>query len=384
MTYLRSEDKRDCFGCGACEQACPTQAISMQLDAEGFLYPLISSDACIDCGRCIRVCPAENPGEFKQPIKAMAAFHSEPEIRSRSASGGAFGAIVAAADENTAVFGARWDGRSKVCHAGTSAQWAYELFHKSKYIQSCVGHSYQEVKEALLSDESVIFTGTPCQIAGLKHFLGQDYPKLLCVDLICHGVPSEKVLEAYLLRMDRRNDPVVRIDFRSKKRREGKWDSKFAELCYQSGKRIVVDYNSSGFLRGFANGLFFRPSCSICPFAQSARISDLTIGDYWGIEREILSLDPHEGVSLILINSEKGQQYLQRMARYLRLFPTELESAIQGNARLRKPDPGHRERSRFFAELERADFECLIQRIIPRVSIVRRLGHKLKKFIQRG
>lgn len=383
MTYLQSGEKRDCFGCGACEQACPVQAIAMQPDSEGFLYPVVSEN-CIDCGQCVRVCPVEGSIELRRFTQTVAAFHLEPRIRSQSASGGVFGAIVAVADEKSVVFGAKWEGRSKVCHAGTSAQRAYELFRKSKYIQSRIGHSYKEVRDVLLADKSVIFTGTPCQIAGLKQFLGRDYPNLLCVDLICHGVPSEKVLEAYLLRMDRKNDPVIRIDFRSKMRSAGKWDSKFAELYYRSGKRIVVDYDSSGFLRGFANGLFFRPSCSTCPFAQSARISDLTIGDYWGIEQAIPSLNPHEGVSLVLVNSEKGQKYLQKMASYLQMFPTEPEPAIQGNARLRKPDPGHRERMRFFAELEETDFERLIQQIIPRVSMVRKLGYKLKKFLRKG
>ena len=382
MTYLRSEDKRDCFGCGACEQVCPVSAISMQADSEGFLYPVVS-EACIDCGRCIRVCPAEDPGKLRLPTQTLAAFHLDPDIRSRSASGGAFGAIVSAADGKTIVFGAKWDGRSKVCHAGVPAQQACDLFRKSKYIQSHIGRSYLEVKDHLLRGMHVIFTGTPCQIAGLKRFLGQDHPNLLCVDLICHGVPSGKVLESYLLRMDRRNDPVVRIDFRSKMKRGSKWDSKFAELHYRSGKRTVVDYNSSAFLRGFANGLFFRPSCAVCPFAQSSRVSDLAIGDYWGIEKVIPSLDSHEGVSLILVNSEKGQAYIERMAQHLQLFPTEMEPAVQGNARLRKPDAGHRERTYFFTELETSDFERLVQRIIPRVSVVRELGHTIKQFLRR-
>ena len=383
MTYLRSEDKRDCFGCGACEQACPVSAISMQEDQEGFLYPVIAA-SCIHCGRCIQVCPAAEPGALKTPVQVLAAVNQDAAIRNKSASGGAFGAIVSASDENTVVFGAKWDGRSRVCHAAAPAQQAYEQFHKSKYIQSRIGRSYREVKEYLLRDTPVIFTGTPCQIAGLKRFLGQDHPKLLCVDLVCHGVPSGKVLEMYLRRMDRRNDPIIRIDFRSKIKKGRKWDSKFAKLHYQSGKTAAVDYDSSGFLRGFATGLFFRPSCSTCPFARCERVSDLTIGDYWGIERENPSLDPHEGVSLIMVNSEKGRQHLQRMAQYMHFYPTDQETAVAGNARLRRPDPGHADRARFFAALESADFEQTVQQIVPRVSAFRKLGHKVKILIWRA
>ena len=383
MTYLRSKDLHDCFGCGACEQICPVSAISMEADREGFLYPVVS-ESCISCGRCIGVCPAEETGDLKESILAAAAFHRKESIRKGSASGGAFGAIVAAADENTVVFGAKWDGRSRVCHAGAPAQQAYGLFHKSKYIQSHMGSSYREVREHLRRGDRVIFTGTPCQIAGLRQFLGRDDPLLLCVDLVCHGVPSGRVLEAYLCRKDRRNDPVVRMDFRAKKKRGSKWDSKFAELHYRSGRTETVDYDSSGFLRGFAAGLFFRPSCAACPFARRERVSDLTIGDYWGIEREIPGLDAHEGVSLILVNTEKGQQYLERMSQYLELFPTDPETAVRGNARLRRPDPGHRDRAGFFAGLDSVDFERLVQRSVPRISPVRKLGHQVKKFLRRG
>lgn len=380
MTYLSSKDKRDCFGCRACEQICPVAAISMQADQEGFLYPVVA-ESCIHCGRCAQVCPAAHPGDFKLPTQAMAAVNKEAHIRKKSASGGAFGAIVSATDEKTLVFGAKWEGRSKVCHAAALAPQAYDLFHKSKYIQSDIGRSYRDVKENLLRGTSVIFTGTPCQIAGLKNFLGGEHANLLCVDLVCHGVPSGKVLEAYLRQKDRRNDPVTGMDFRLKKYTDKKWDSKYAEIHYASGKKAVVDYDSSGFLRGFANGLFFRPSCSCCPFAQSKRVSDLTIGDYWGIENTIPSLDPHQGVSLILVNSEKGCRYLQNMAQYMHYYPTELEPAVKGNARLRKPDHGHNGRNLFFLELDSADFERLVQRFAPRVTVIRKMGHKIKKML---
>lgn len=364
-------------------QSCPVSAISMCADGEGFLYPAVDENRCIHCERCLKSCPALHPGQMEVPKQALAVVNKEQHIRTESSSGGAFGAIVSAARADTIVFGAKWEGRSEVCHAGAPASQAYALFHKSKYIQSKIKNTYKEAEACLLKGLPVVFTGTPCQIAGLKSFLGRDYSNLLCVDLVCHGVPSGKVLETYLRKKDCRDNPVQRIDFRFKKIFYGKWDSKSAQIHYENGKCVTVDYDSSGFLRGFANGLFFRPSCSTCPYAKSLRISDLTIGDYWGVEKEISSLNSHEGVSLVLANTQKGQRFLQALEKYAHLYPTDLNSAVNGNARLRKPDPGHRDRAYFFSMLDKTDFECLVQKCVPRISKIRKLGHRVKRMIGR-
>lgn len=383
MTYLKSFDKRNCFGCSACAQICPVSAISMKPDNEGFMYPIVDDRCCVHCELCIQVCPASANEMFTKPLSAVAGFYKDSSIRNSSSSGGAFAAITAGAAENTVVFGAQWESRSSVCHAGVPAEEAYSVFHKSKYIQSNVKETYQETKKYLKQDVPVIFTGTPCQIAGLKHFLGKDYPHLLCVDLVCHGVPSGKVLETYLSTKDRKNDPATAIDFRYKSCKHDQWDSKCAQIRYRSGKRVVVDYDSSGFLRGFANGLFFRPSCGICPYAQSQRVSDLTIGDFWGIEKAIPSLNPHEGVSLIIVNTDKGKQYFQRISQYMECTAVDYCLAVNGNARLKEPDPGHKDRGLFFLKLDTMNFERLVQQSVPRVSAIRKLGHRVKMWIKR-
>lgn len=383
MTYFQSQEKADCFGCGACAQACPAAAITMAADEEGFLYPCVDSDACVHCGRCAAVCPADLRFGLRTPERVAAGYSRQSEIQRSSASGGAFWAITMAAPEDAIIFGAEWTGRSTVCHRGAPKWEAYERFHKSKYIQSEIGSSYVQAKRQLKQGRTVVFTGTPCQIAGLKAFIGGNDPNLLCVDLVCHGVPSGKVLEAYLQDAETPKDPVRKIEFRYKKPGKDRWDSKCAKLIYNSGKERIVDYDSSAFLRGFAAGLFFRPSCSSCPYARKERISDLTIGDCWGIENRKPEWDPHKGVSLVFANTGKGKQWLQRMEPSMVLEEISLDQAVSGNARLRDPDSGHKNRSDFFNMLEKESFERLVQSFVPRISRLRKLGHRIKQKLRK-
>lgn len=376
--FLLSNKKNECFGCSACKQACPKNAIRMKKDTEGFLYPEIRKDLCIDCKKCHAVCAAENMPIKNQPWQAFAGYSIESEKRRSSASGGAFYAITKAAVTDAVVFGVEWSSRSLAKHAKATADTAYERFHKSKYIQSEMGTAYIEAKEELSKGKFVIFTGTPCQIAGLKTFLGKEYDNLLCVDLVCHGVPSGDVLEHYFVDNESKSKSIEGIDFRYKKCQNGKWESKYAVLHYNTGKKKIVDYDSSGFLRGFACGLFFRPSCSTCPFACQERVSDLTIGDAWGIEKSKPLLNPHQGVSLILVNTEKGKIWADRMAQSMELTEVDLQIAVGGNARLKEPDKGHGSRDDFFRNIENESFERLVEHYIPRTPFVKKVGHSLK------
>lgn len=378
MSYLQSGKKSQCFGCGGCEQVCPVKAITMTTDSEGFSYPSIDNSICVNCGRCTAVCPAAEAVDFHTPGKALAGHSVQKDVRSRSASGGAFWAIAKAAPDNAVIFGAEWNGRSTVCHGYAPAAQAYERFHKSKYIQSQMGRSYIHVKQYLRQGTPVIFTGTPCQIAGLRAFLGEDDPNLLCVDLVCHGVPSGKVLEKYLQDAQSPRNPIKAIEFRYKNHSHGKWDSKCAKLIFASGKEKIVDYDSSAFLRGFATGLFFRPSCGECPFAQRNRVSDLTIGDCWGIEKHDPAEDPHKGISLVLVNTPKGEAMLKKMTDLMEMKEVSLEMAVAGNARLGKPDKGHKNRADFFAQIDSQPFGSLVQKYVPRISAVRKIGHRIK------
>ena len=380
--YLLTGDKTECFGCGACFQICPTQAIKMTVDNEGFLYPSLNSLKCVKCNSCHKACPMENM-PLKEHIKiAVAGYDPNPSVRKNSASGGAFSTILDAADSDTVVFGVEWEDRSKAGHVAANVDEASLRFRKSKYIQSNTNFVYKEVKRELLIGKNVIFVGTPCQIAGLKAFLHYDYDRLLSVDIVCHGVPSGKVLEKYLLSQDRKNNPIIRIDFREKIKQGSRIDSKCAVLHYEHGQKKVIDYDSSGFLRGFANGLFFRPSCSVCKFACSERIADLTMGDAWGIERIKPEMNPHMGVSLVFANTEKGVQWTKQILKGDTWFEMDADDLVAGNGRLNSPDRGHEKREIFFNQIDDTDFEKLIKSLIPRISAIRKIGSKVKHWIR--
>lgn len=381
--YLNTLKKQECFGCGACFQACPKQAIEMREDREGFSYPLINLEKCISCNICHKICPTENMPGFNRVHNALVGYNSNPIVRRESASGGAFKSLIDVYDKDVNVFGATWAGRSCVIHAEATKEDAYRKFHKSKYIQSNTSYTYCQVKNQIKSGKKVIYVGTPCQIAGLRSFIGQSKPNLLCVDIVCHGVSSGKVLESYFETMDKKNSKVTGIDFRLKTKRNGEFNSKCALLYYEDGTRKVVDYDSSGFLRGFANGLFFRPSCAVCPFAKAERVSDLTIGDAWGVEKIKPDLNPHEGVSLIFANTEKGEKVLQIIRDRNHFFiEAEPDVLIAGNGRLLKPDVGHSKRKEFFERFEDENFEQLVQFCIPRISLMHKVGYRIKLFLR--
>lgn len=346
----------------------------MIADNEGFEYPSIDESKCISCGLCKKVCIAENEQVKILPTKALALVQND-DVLSKSSSGGAFYTIVENCDENTIFYGVDWDNRSSAKHLRASKAEAFDRFRKSKYVQSVIGDSYNDVKNDLKNGLSVVFVGTPCQVAGLKCFLNKNYDNLLTIDLICHGVPSSKMLESYFLDIEKKNNPVKSIEFRIKKIVDGKWNSKFAILTYDNDSKEYIEYDTSAFLRGYDNGLFFRPSCSTCEFACRERISDITIGDFWGGADEN-TYDVHKGTSLVMLNTEKGKAFFDGV-NCEKIDVVNYEEVASHNARLNKPDKGHPKRDEFFERLEKESFSNLIQEYAPRVPKWKKFGHKI-------
>lgn len=341
---LQLTDKQDCCGCHACASVCARHSITMHEDNEGFLYPVVDASTCTDCGLCERVCPVINQDEPRKPLKVYAAKNRNEEIRRQSSSGGIFTPLAEAViREGGVIFGAKFDKDWNVVHAWTDTIEGIADFRGSKYVQSTIGNTYREAREFLKQGRRVLFSGTPCQIAGLRKFLRKEYDNLLTVDVVCHGVPSPLVWRKYLeetrenLRAERdagKNTvssslmemPVITgISFRDKTHGWKKYGfrlryaaSKAAENSVSvpandSERTLLQPFPDNVFMKGFLSNFYLRPSCYACIARTGKSGSDITIADFWGVQNYYPEFDDDRGVGLILVNSDKGRKAYEQV-----------------------------------------------------------------------
>ena len=374
-----------CNGCHACFQACPVGAITMEVNAEGFLYPKIAEEKCINCGKCSRTCPLMNQPQVNPMAEARVCYARDPEIHSISSSGGIFAVLAEAIlAEGGAVFGAVFDENMQVCHQMAEDNRGLALLQQTKYVQSIVGNTYADAEDALRRGRKVLFSGTPCQIAGLKSYLGSDHENLLTIDLICHGVPSPGIWARYLQELtDGR--PLKAVTFRNKQK--GIRDVTL-DYTLTDGQMIQEKYADSLYIKGFIQNLYLRPSCHECPFKGKLRCSDLTIGDFWGAKEYLPHMEHRNGVSAVLVHSAKGKMWLGRCADALVMETTAIEKATVWNESLLKPAIPSPNRSSFWQDLDSVPLmdairEHLIVPPVQRTSISRCLISKLKGRIKK-
>lgn len=327
---IQISNKSKCCGCTACVSICPKQCITMREDEEGFLYPMVDSSLCIDCNLCKKICPELHSKERREPLNVYAAKHKNEQVRLASSSGGIFTLLAERIiDEGGVVFGARFNNNWNVIHDYTETKKGLTAFRGSKYVQSYMGNCYQKVKFFLQQGRKVMFTGTPCQIAGLKNYLRKDYDNLLTVDVVCHGVPSPKVWRIYLNEIARKGgknsvlfhpisekQEIKSINFRSK---STGW-KKYSFALILSGATADEEKNTvllssifteNPYMNAFLSNLSLRPSCYDCPAKSGKSGSDITIADFWGIEEVLPEFDDDKGISLILSYTEKGIYWLK-------------------------------------------------------------------------
>lgn len=303
---IQIEDKTKCCGCSACYSVCPKQCISMVSDNEGFLYPKIDESKCIDCHLCEKVCPELNQAEPKKPIQTLAAINPDEKIRFQSSSGGIFSLIAEKIiRDGGVVFGARFDEEWNVIHDYTDNIEGLKAFRGSKYVQSTIGDNFVKAKKFLDDGRTVLFTGTGCQIAGLKRYLRKDYQKLITVEVICHGVPSPLVWQSYLETISSNRFDIKEVSFRDKTESWKKYNVKFS-----GGRPISEKAADNKFMKVFLADLALRPSCYQCPAKPLKSGSDIILGDFWGIEKIDPTIDDDKGLSLLLIKTDRGKVIL--------------------------------------------------------------------------
>ena len=301
-----------CTGCRACEQLCAHHAISMVEDKEGFLTSLINQEQCVDCGLCVARCPQNTPVDTKYPQRVFAIRLKDDEMLYHSASGGAFAGIAKAwINEGGVVFGVVYDKEWNAHHVCASTLDELSPILSSKYVQADTRHTFTEVKQYLKDGRKVLFSGTGCQIAGLKAYLKKDYENLFTMDLICHGVASPLLFKKYIAWLgDQSKSPILEYDFRDKR---GGWGLGYKYKYKYKYKSCTVDSYYFRFLEGHT----YRNSCFQCHYCKPERSGDITIGDYWGIEKEHPSFFNTKGVSCILVNTDKG---MKLWAKHSKLF----------------------------------------------------------------
>ncbi|MBS6517367.1 MAG: Coenzyme F420 hydrogenase/dehydrogenase, beta subunit C-terminal domain [Clostridium sp.] len=350
-----SRIKEKCVGCKSCEQGCPKHCISMEENKEGFWYPVVDEKNCVECGKCLKTCPAESTEQHRNMPQTVWAWHNKNDADiMKSASGGAAdSAAKAVLQMGGVVYGAAYDEQLVVSHIEIESNAEREKIQSSKYVQSDPNDSYSKVKKRLAEGKKVLYTGTPCQIAGLYAFLGGDKPNLYTVDLICHGVPSPKFFKKYIEYQNKQTDGrVIYFNFRSKDKRG--WGTQYLLKTKTKTKTKTLSLDRYG--KHFMDGDCYRESCYRCAYANTSRVGDITVGDFWGIAKSHPEFNSPKGVSSVFVNTEKGQELFEKMKLFAETEQATLKEAMVKQHNLVQPSNRPENRSNFYKEIDEPDF----------------------------
>lgn len=350
---IHIEDKKECCGCWACYNACPKHCIGMKEDEEGFRYPVVDASLCIDCGLCEKVCPVIHADKADTPHaqQGFLAQHKNEDIRKESTSGGAFTAIASwIIRQGGIVYGAGYrKGTFIVEHQGVETEKDLSVFRNSKYVQSNVMNTFKEALGHLKAGRWVCFSGTPCQIEGFRSFLrGREYEKLVCVDLVCRGIPSPRILTRYIEAQQALiGGEFTNVLFRDK--HYGYHYSSFSIYNKEKGKDYHKGVDSNAYLRAFFNNLSDRPSCYDCRFKKRYRRSDLTLWDCFPIEKFTKQMDG-KGTTRVLVQSEKGEMIMNAIGSELRTIRVEPDKLVSDVREMFHSVPMNPQREQFFKD----------------------------------
>jgi acetyltransferase-like isoleucine patch superfamily enzyme/coenzyme F420-reducing hydrogenase beta subunit len=363
--------KENCTGCGACVDICPTKAIVLETDIEGFWYPKVNHELCTNCGLCEKVCAELHIEELKdscitkEPI-VFSAIHKENDVRRESTSGGLFSALASKVyEEGGYVGGAVYTDDFQVKHILSNDRNDLLKIRGSKHCQSDMGGIFLKTKELLDNEELVLICATPCQIAALRRFLGKDYEQLVLIDFICLGINSNKIFGKYLESLEQKFGSKV-VSVQAKNKDKG-WRSLAYKIRFENQKVYLREGKSDDFTRGFISAhINSRPTCYECKYKGFPRISDITLGDFWGIENFDKTMDDNMGTSVVLINSKKGTSFFDSIKDLINTKEMPLATVIPGNqALLHSVMKSSINRNEFYKDLKELSFDAVVRKHYP-------------------
>ncbi len=371
-------DKELCTGCTACMNICPKNAITMVKDSEGFKHPVINKEKCIDCGLCKKTCPVFSTKLNPAINKCYVGYSLEENSKKDSSSGGIFSLIAnIILDNNGIVIGAAFNEKNKLIHIAVDKKADLKKLRGSKYLQSELNDLFKYIKNNI-KEKKILFAGTPCQVAGLKSFLKTDYENLICVDLFCHGVPSPKLFSKYINELEEKNnDELIDYNFRDK---VTGWDT-YSNTAIFKNKSITELRTKNDYMKLFLSDIALRESCYNCNFKIGNKYSDITLGDFWGIKNYYPKMYSKDGVSAIIINSEKGLEMFEKIKNNLKYEECKLDEIISGNQSLKNSSKKPKKRTAFFKELKVTSIESLSKKYVKKPSLFKRIVRKIKRII---
>lgn len=376
--------KIECCGCWACVNVCPKKCISMSRDEEWFYYPVVDHEGCVNCGLCLKVCPSKSDNIFNfENVKCYAAINHSDWIRFNSSSGGVFYEIAKyILKRGGVVYGAAFTSEWEVVHVRIDDISKIHETQKSKYLQSNIDNTYKKIKKDLDEGLTVLFSGTPCQVLALKNIpLSKlSYKKLICIDIACHGVPSEKSWYYYLKSINVDRKQISSLDFRDKK---FPWHNYTLTIKTKEGFTLSESCDKNPFMLGFIYNLTNRPSCHNCPAKELRSGSDIMLADFWGVEEVLPKIDDNKGVSLIIIKTEVGNHILKDIGSNFKLITVSNETFTKRNSTFIVSSKPHYKRDYFFHHLGEIDYDELVKKSIQHnAPFYKRILRRIKMLLE--